>query len=113
MGDLASLLERVEKAAEHEAVLLCDAAALLLPPNDWRLRISQLTSAGAPLDAALALVERCLPGWRWMVRRVEPSERPMFAAYVEAVDGEHFWRSGPAPALALIAALLRALIATE
>lgn len=66
----------------------------------------------ASLNAALTLVERALPGWDYRVERDE------------GVHKAGVWRSGtyfggygtesaPTPALALLAALLRALIAKE
>lgn len=68
----------------------------------------------ASLDAALALVGRVLPGWRWMVRRVYPEDSgPLYAAYVMPADDRAIGDvpSAPTPALALIKALLRALLA--
>lgn len=73
------------------------------------LRIPPLT---ASVDAAIALVERTLPGWRWVVRRAYPEDdgRPLHVSYVEQVDGENFGAIAPTPALAILAALLRALL---
>lgn len=66
----------------------------------------------ASLDAALALVERVLPGWHWEVGK-EP-DKPLFSAWVVRDDGTassgETW--APTPALALLAALLTALIVT-
>lgn len=66
----------------------------------------------ASVDAAIALVERTLPGWRWVVRRAYPEDdgRPLHVSYVEQVDGENFGAIAPTPALAILAALLRALL---
>lgn len=64
----------------------------------------------ASLDAALALVERKLPGWTWRLDSPDSASEPAFAR----LSGPE-WRSGAGwaktPALALLAALLRALIA--
>ncbi|WP_298700967.1 hypothetical protein [uncultured Brevundimonas sp.] len=65
------------------------------------------------LDAALALAERVLPGWAWMVRHWPEDQGNGIAgwtAYVRATDCE-LVGSGPVfstPALALVIATLRA-----
>jgi len=65
---------------------------------------SQVTTS---LDAALALAERMLPGWVWMVERHKDGRATVwlheFSAY-----GEGDTTEGNTPALALCAAILRA-----
>lgn len=69
----------------------------------------------ASLDAALALVERCLPGAYWRAERLAPAL---------TFDGEPFWAScglagaqeaahAKTPAIALLIALVKALIARD
>ena len=68
----------------------------------WRLPVT------ASLDAALALVERVLPGWDFTVKRFG------MRANVEVFENNgkgYEYASGKTPALALLAALLKALIA--
>jgi hypothetical protein len=125
MTTLQDLLARVESATESGVDLFLSVGVALLPDTfpctidhnhervQWKVRWTGWLGEGAFTEAALALVERVLPGWRWMVRRIEPSEFPSFGAYVEQVDGEHFWRTGSTPALAILSALLKALIAQE
>ena len=119
-ADLQALLERVEKAEGPDREL--DDAI-----DKWKLDtlLTRDTSARfalicppytASIDAAVALVEKMLPGWKWCVQReIHPDN--WFFAYVFIVnEGTSFAdHRGMAhgPALALIAALLRALIAQE
>lgn len=68
------------------------------------------------IDAAVALIERVLPGWWWIIRTAEESQN--FFAQIGTAQGPYDYRKGencfPAraatPALALCAALLRALL---
>lgn len=75
----------------------------------------------ASLDAALALVERCDPGFKWRVAAYTPAEaqacgidraeRPFWATC--GLPSEQEQATGKTPALALLAALLRALNTKE
>jgi hypothetical protein len=60
----------------------------------------------ASLDAALALVERVLPGWWWMLRSGDGYDAVLTPTWrsQDGVVGEH-----KTPALALLSAMLRAL----
>jgi hypothetical protein len=84
------------------------------------VEISGVSAYSAPqytasLDAALSLVERVLPGWDWSVhshRHTEPSHWDAWAG-VRAppkgiVSGILYEANGYTPALALLAALLKA-----
>jgi hypothetical protein len=63
------------------------------------------------IDAALALCERVLPGWSWMARWVRPDAGgPISVAYVDNAERHHN-ATAKTPALALLAAMLRALAA--
>lgn len=131
--DLANLLERVEKAegADREldarlfaalaardpdrlAALIAERADQFPDRNVWLegARDWQVKPYTASLDAALALVERKLPGWTW---RLDSPDTPSEPAFARLSGPER--RSGvgwaKTPALALLAALLRALIAQE
>lgn len=73
------------------------------------------------IDAAVALVERVLPEWVWQIERQLTYEgRPPFFADISTVDncrGRNGTETGSAyaatPPLAILAALLRALIAKD
>lgn len=71
---------------------------------DWEVGGPSVT---ASLDAALALCERTLPGWEWA--RGMDGEMVLFKGYW---TDRHVGRA-KTPALALLSALLRALIAQE
>ena len=115
---LSELLERVNAASADYRIgydvtvaLLGREAAHAFLYHGARGHINPATS----IDAAVALIERVLPGWRWMVRRIYPEDGggPLFCAYAEQVDGPMFSRTAPTPPLALIAALLEAKIAED
>jgi hypothetical protein len=122
--DLQDLIARVEAATESSVDLFYAVASGLLPDTFpslidhdhervcWRVNVfGKFVSAGAWTDAALALVERVLPGWNCSAIRL----------HEEACEG-HVWEPGhvgsiqgkaPMPALALLLALLRAVAAED
>lgn len=85
-------------------------------PNDIRIpshyNVPRFT---ASLDAALTLVERVLPGWRWIVDS-DFDRSPPYAAQVKQ-RGQQWSEAprafAPTPALALCISLLRAVKASE
>jgi len=127
--NLSELLARVEKATKREREV--DAAIALA--FGWR-HVMEPYSGGDPipcwydhnnieqflpyftssLEAAVALVERVLPGVSY-VQRHDPDQIKWdgrhYAANVGDMphEGGNFWIAAPTPALALIAATLRAL----
>lgn len=139
--DLADLLARVEAATRSERELdgaiyrmLFSTSRALIDPGDMRTKrpgeygtvadLAYLSDADlgeymaapkftASIDAALALAERCLPGHQWELcwGSMRPRPAAKHAEYSEKYG--KFWRvhEGATPALALIAALLKALIA--
>lgn len=129
MTDLQSLLSRVEKATgpdreldEQLAMRLAGFKATITVGHEalgnLRTVPAHAPHYSASLDAALALVEGALgiKGTFWRLRLVYPVSDNCANAYVViwpypkwvAAYGE-----APTPALALLAALLRALIAQE
>lgn len=123
MITLSELLERVEKATgadhplEHEVLLALGAKH----DHDWdheywfgevRLLPYDIT---ASIDAAVALVEKKLPGWGWYARKDSEGSHGQGCFAGLTYPKHNNVTPGSAtcatPALALIAALLRALIA--
>lgn len=72
----------------------------------------------ASLDAALALCELALPGWRWIIdsngrRDGVDLGKPLASVFTDQYDPDAPFHdaAAPSPALALLAAMLKALIA--
>jgi hypothetical protein len=105
---LQELLGRVEGAtASEQWVLVRDAARLLTPGGDpKRAVINQLCDAGAFTDAAMALCERVLPLARVMVERFGAGAGWAMVEPVGSIT-KHM-TDGNTPALALLAALIKA-----
>lgn len=74
--------------------------------NDHPLSSWDAPRYTASLDAALALVEKKLPGWDWEVHNNG-------LARLLSPEGNSIYANAPTPALALCLALLRALQAME
>jgi hypothetical protein len=114
---LSELLDKVQAASgpdlELDARIVC---AFLPGPSYQSMRdegyaIADLAEGHpaytASIDAALALVERVLPGWQWCLNR---NGRPM--ALVNNGPGRQFeCDRAPTMPLAILAATLQALIA--
>lgn len=101
MSDLTDLITRVEKADVREQGELLSAAASLLAPYISK-RVTELWIHRAYESAAIALVERVLPGVKTfiIIRSGEPS----------SVGFDNYANSHAATAaLALLLALLRAV----
>lgn len=136
--DLAALLARVEAAEGADREL--DFAVHQISMGDWLLRhgyerrgdgywsdsppVSGANHAAGPepftasLDAVLALCARVLPTLHYALRSDgwlagQPQGKPVVALYDDDFDpdGKHFAAAGKTPALALLAAMLKALIA--
>lgn len=115
---LQDLLRRVESAAGPSIDLNADilrsfgwtmAGGHVFDPDG--LREFSVPLPVASLDAALALVERVLPGWEFAIEVERSTDGPTIWR-VEMGDPLRGWQSeAPTPALALCIALLRALIA--
>lgn len=126
-ADIASLLERVTAAAGPDRVLDLDLA-LALVPDVVVLRRNDDDTANEPhtyweyttsIDAALALVERMLPGWKWQFYSegvygaggiVASLMEPAFAALSrKGRPYRHAEGTGPTLAIAILIAALRSL----
>jgi hypothetical protein len=135
MSDLESLLERVKAASGPDRKLdfaIFKALGVLVPasaePDDediWQLGDEWCSEScpypdqeyTADIDAALALVEHCLPGWHWSITGPYLKRRD-YAAYLclpheTSVDFPEADGRAATPPLAILAALLTALIAKE
>ena len=109
---LSDLIKRVEQTGANYA-LECDIWRVLV--GEGREPPAAPPAYTASVDAALALVERVLPGWQriigehdrvgqnvqWRATLIQPPGHGVVAAWA------------PTPALALVLALLRALQARE
>lgn len=113
-SQLSELLERVEGAtADQQWALVRDAARLLLDIDDMaRARINQLCDAGGFTDAAVALVARVLSGWTWCLGYDENGAGKFYDAIIYSPDAkiDSGEQTAKAPALALLAAMLKALL---
>ena len=122
MTSLTDLLARVEAAQgpdrELDCAIFCATAAspfqsyypdcVLASQGGFaaRLEIDDIEKFTASLDAAVALMERVLPGWSWTLR--SNSTAVLWSPQSDAHDREMVARCAT-PALALLAAILRAL----
>jgi hypothetical protein len=119
MGDLAGLIERVEKLDGPDREIDLELARALVP-DVICLRYNWETSNNEPfvhwrytasIDAAIALVERCLPGWargfdagpKSCIAFVDPHD------YADRMFGARHVATASTPAIALLLALLRAM----
>lgn len=118
MADLAELLERVKAATGPDRELDGDIAEAFGPHWNGRdLTRGQAPAVTRSIDAAMALVERMLPGWRVQLFERDPEDGGGWNARLKrrspwdlvALDEvAPLPRTAP---LALLAALLSALIA--
>jgi hypothetical protein len=84
------------------------------PTTDrWKTTARDGFEFTASLDAALALVERLLPGCGYTITNEHPVERQGPAAWVAIPGSPGGHATGATPALALLAAMLKALIAED
>lgn len=122
MSGMAELIERLEKATgpdrELDEAIWCATEPAIVPliPHWTKSQRENLTPRFTDsLDAAVALVERCLPGWKkqifesysgtWIARVSSPRRETFSTDYMRerAPDGS------PNGSIALLLALLRAL----
>lgn len=121
MKDLADLIERIGGATGPDR-RLDGAIAIALTPGarTWIRGLAGGYKVGdehkvadaftASLDAALALVERVLPGWFIGVQqnRGVPAENA-WSGILCPEDGDEVEITAPTPALALLSSMLRAV----
>lgn len=114
MSELRELLERVEKATGPNTEIEVELIQRFISAKEgdlhrrYTIAVYGFTSS---IDAAIALVERVRPGWAWNVGNVGEEDRPSVALTVPFEPYQDFVAHGATPALAVIAALLRSLIA--
>ena len=112
-----SIIDRLEKATggdrELDAAIFDIACGGLFWPENETLWVqvgwNRVPKAfTASLDAAIALVEKMLPGWGWMVERQPNGEAE---AWLDEFGAYAYGRpvQGRTPAIALLIALFRAL----
>ena len=105
---ITDLLERVEGATGASFDLFVRIVRACGVYDDMDARFWDLLRAGAYTDAALALLARVLPG---RVVRLSISERVSTAQLTSPLRDDGARHAGSTPALAILSAMLRALIA--
>ncbi|MGR6533079.1 hypothetical protein [Brevundimonas sp. RM1] len=113
-ADLSALIARLEAAEvgsrELDAEIGQSLGVAMCGDKDgaWGAWDAHWTSS---MDAALAIVERVLPGWRWSVQQLDPNYEASLTipngAFLLSSDTEVYAIS-KTPALALVIAILRA-----
>lgn len=106
MSDLMELLERVRKATGPDRELERDIMVEAF--GDGVRNALPVPTYTASIDAALALVERKLPGWIWMLDKNESGPFD-FVLWAETGLRAKANAMGPTAPLAILAALLTAL----
>jgi hypothetical protein len=116
MTSLQELRERIGRLTgpDRETDMLIWGALLEDKRDRWSGWSFWITAGGLPhftasLDAAVALVERVLPGWNWLLRN-DNCLANLWAPGTEPNDGDACYPSwAGTPVLALLLALLDAL----
>jgi hypothetical protein len=110
MSDLAELLARVEAAQHGSLNLDVDVLDALVPA--WVSEVSdELRFVTSSLDSAQALVERRQPDCFWQVGHDSDDPAWYRARILPALLTPVIEAEGATPALALLAALLKSLLA--
>jgi len=114
-SDLTSLLIRVEKAegADRELLVALGEALFIdfAPSPAWWKKFTRFIDAGAWTDAALALCKRLYPDVFFHVSRFSRDGGAEAHLYPNRRIGDDYKAEAKTPALALLAALLKAKIA--
>lgn len=112
---LKGLLVEVRKAKGPDKFLDADISNILDPDVGWSVLWPDASSYTASLDAALALVTRCLPAWDVCLEIMQARVIVMLTG-PDGYDGDigqMVDEEAATPALALVAACLSALIAEK
>ena len=107
MTDLDRLIAAVRSKEKMDALL---ASRECLGLHDRR---NLLKAADGSLDAALALKEALLPGWKWGAHEPKPGTFRAYVSRWSALRIMSFTEEAPTPARALLLATLRAYRATQ
>ena len=102
MTDLDRLIAAVRSKEKMDALL---ASRECLGLHDRR---NLLKAADGSLDAALALKEALLPGWKWGAHEPKPGTFRAYVSRWSALRIMSFTEEAPTPARALLLATLRA-----
>lgn len=97
--------ERVDRFGLAEAVGAADRSQ-----NIWSSIVPLYT---ASIDAAVALVEKMLPGWIWGAGNSSIASYCAQVRRMGVIEPDHRYEFGPTPAIALLIALFRALTVNE
>ena len=107
MTDLDRLIAAVRSKEKMDALLASRECPGL---HDRR---NLLKAADGSLDAALALKEALLPGWKWGAHEPKPGTFRAYVSRWSALRIMPFTEEAPTPARALLLATLRAYRATQ
>jgi hypothetical protein len=107
--EIEKLTRLIEVAtAETQAQVLREVITTLIP-DDGRNRLLKLVEAEGYETAALALVERVLPGWMWYVGSVGENDMPQATITEPVEDCRDFVGHATTAPLAILLAMLKAL----
>ena len=121
MTTLSELLRKIESAGGADRELDLALGRLWPTPQPFSLSINQQRGGKPPvfaftasIDAALALVERVLPGCNGSIHFGEPHRNPFAHLAPLRIDGRHpVDGAGANIALAVLATLLRAKLSEQ
>ena len=137
MTEVRALIERLEKLTEPDREMDCliavECGGFILEYEKWRgARYVRIEADGthnhpgqagdmlvprftASIDAAVALVGRVLPGWKWGVHfhNKNPSLRRGYVVEASPFRPMPLFGDSPCPAIALVLATLRAIEASR
>lgn len=103
MRDLIGKLEKLDGPSREVDRII---HAVTTPPLRGELRFGYVPIYTASLDAAIALVERVLPGWSFMLdNRLRPQAKLLPPGQISSADERS---TGETIAIALLIALLKA-----
>lgn len=120
-AELATLRARIDAATGPDRELDLSLAEALVPDvvvllhnrGTGQNERSTYWHYTASIDAALALVERLLPGWLWTFGSYGPDDGPWACITEPTEPCADYAARGPTPALAILSALMSAMIERE
>lgn len=105
MTDIGELLERVKAARGADMLLSNDMWRALRGQEPGSILYHETPDVTASIDAAIALVERVLPGWRWNIGH-DANDELHATIWHGVTEQDEYGATAP---LAILAALLLSL----